>query len=131
VAKNGSIFSYGNSFYSGAIPSPTAQATATANDPVKALASVNGVLGLSITSTGAKAESQGSNRYVIKGTQGAHQDPKAQLVYFQTPKKELVLTWRVETDIYRNWLLSYSNVANTEHILGVVDYTAGANYQVL
>lgn len=104
---------------------------AAAKDPVKALSSVNKVLGLSISSNGAKAESQSSNEYVIKGTQGAKQDPKAKLVYFQTPKNELVLSWRIETDIHSNWLLSYSNVAKSEEILGVVDYVAGADYHVL
>jgi extracellular elastinolytic metalloproteinase len=130
VAKNGSIFSYGSSFFSGTIPSPEPIAKTDSVDPVKALSSVNDVLGLSISSGSARAESQGADKYVIKGTQGANQDPKAQLVYFQTPKNELVLTWRVETDIYTNWLLSYANTANTAEILGVVDYTADATYHV-
>lgn len=130
MAKNGSIFSYGTSFFSGTVPSPDSIAKTNSVDPVRALASVNGVLGLSISSDSATAESQGSNKYVIKGTQGANQDPNAQLVYFQTPQNDLVLTWRVETDIYSNWLLSYANAGQTEDILGVVDYTADAVYHV-
>jgi extracellular elastinolytic metalloproteinase len=130
VAKNGSIFSYGSSFFSGGIPSTSSLANVHPADPVKALASINKVLGLSISSADAKAKSQGFDAYIIEGTKGAHQDPKAQLVYFQTPKNELVLTWRVETDIYSNWLVSYANAANTEEILGVVDYTSGASYHV-
>jgi extracellular elastinolytic metalloproteinase len=129
VAKDGSVFSYGSSFFTGELP-PKTLAKTDSTDSVKALASVNEVLGLSISSAGAKAESQGSGKFVIKGTQGAHQDPKAQLVYFQTPNNELSLAWRVETDIYSNWLLSYTNAANTKDILGVVDYVAGADYHV-
>jgi extracellular elastinolytic metalloproteinase len=53
-----------------------------------------------------------------------------QLVYFQTPENDLVLTWRVETDVYSNWLLSYAKAGNNAEILGVVDYTADAVYNV-
>jgi extracellular elastinolytic metalloproteinase len=130
VAKNGSVFSYGSSFYSGAIPAPQNLAKRSSNEPVNALNGVNGVLGLSIYSEGATVESKGSEKYIIKGTQGANQDPKAQLVYIQTPKNELVLTWRVETDLKNNWFVSYANAGNTKDIVGVVDYTSHAGYEV-
>jgi extracellular elastinolytic metalloproteinase len=44
---------------------------------------------------------------------------------------KLVLTWRVETDIMSNWLLTYVDAATNEEIHGVVDYSADATYQVL
>jgi extracellular elastinolytic metalloproteinase len=69
--------------------------------------------------------------YVFHGTSGAVKDPEAKLVYFVKPDGGLALTWRVETDIYSNWLLSYVDAATGETIHGVVDWSADATYEVL
>jgi len=42
----------------------------------------------------------------------------------------LTLTWRVETDILENWLLSYIDAASASEVHGVVDYVADASYTV-
>lgn len=57
-------------------------------------------------------------------------DPKAKLVYFVKPDGKLALSWRVETDIEDNWLLSYVDANSEETVHGVVDYVAEADYQV-
>jgi extracellular elastinolytic metalloproteinase len=127
------VFSFGSSFTTASVPSSNALAKANDADSVNALASVNDILGLSITSGDATAESQGPNSYVIKGTEGAHTDPKAHLVYIRASNDKLVLAWRVETDTYTNWLVSYLNAADPHEILGVVDYTShysSATYEV-
>lgn len=66
----------------------------------------------------------------IEGTTGAHQDPKARLVYLQAEGNALTLTWRVETDLYSDWILSYVDAAGASNVLGVVNYVADASYQV-
>ena len=88
-------------------------------------------LQLPVTAEAASATPSGEKEtYVIQGTSGTVTEPEARLVYFQTPGGNLVLTWRVETDILNNWLLSYVDADAPETVLGVVDYVADAQYQV-
>jgi extracellular elastinolytic metalloproteinase len=60
----------------------------------------------------------------LKQTSGAVSDPEARLVYFQKADGSLVLSWRVETDISENWLLTYVDANNGKDIHGVVDYVS-------
>ena len=100
-------------------------------DPTQALQAVTEILGLPVTAGQATAEEQSTPQlFKIKKTSGAHQDPNAKLVYFQTPEKKLSLTWRVETDLNSNWLLSYIDANNNKEIYAVVDYAADATYEV-
>lgn len=71
-----------------------------------------------------------SEHYIIRGTTGAHQDPQARLMYFQTPENTLALTWRIETDLLDDWILTYMDAATAKNILGVVNYVADVSYQV-
>jgi len=57
-------------------------------------------------------------------------EPEARLVYLQTAEGKLVLTWRVETDILSNWLLTYVDATSGEQVHVVVDYSADATYEV-
>ncbi|KAM0335572.1 hypothetical protein ACHAQA_000620 [Verticillium albo-atrum] len=66
--------------------------------------------------------------YVIRGTEGSVSDPKAKLVYVQHAGSAL-LTWRVETNIDSNWLLTYIDAATGTTIAGVFDYTNTASYE--
>jgi extracellular elastinolytic metalloproteinase len=67
----------------------------------------------------------------LKGTSGAVSDPEAKLVYLVKEDGTLVLTWRVETDIMDNWLLTYVDAATSQEVHAVVDYVADiATYQV-
>ncbi|KAI2899440.1 hypothetical protein CBS76997_2431 [Aspergillus niger] len=54
---------------------------------------------------------------------------KGGTIYLVKPKGTLALTWRIETDMYEHWLLTYVD-AETTTIHGVVDYVADATYQV-
>ncbi|EAT82089.2 hypothetical protein SNOG_10695 [Parastagonospora nodorum SN15] len=130
VAKDGSIFSYGNSFYTGAIPANPLQKR-DFSDPVDALKAANDKLQLAVTAEKASAESTGAKEtFTLKGTSGAVKDPEAKLVYLVKSDGNLALTWRVETDIMSNWLLTYVDAATNQEIHGVVDYSADATYQV-
>lgn len=100
-------------------------------DPVAALQGVASTLALPISADTAVAVSEeATEHYVIEGSSGAHSDPKARLVYFQNGDS-LSLTWRVETDIIDNWLLTYINAASGSEVFGVVDYVSDASYTVL
>jgi extracellular elastinolytic metalloproteinase len=101
------------------------------SDPVAALKGTKDTLQLPITVEGASSKSAGEKEsYVFKGVSGTVSDPKAKLVYFVKEDKSLALTWRVETDIDSNWLLTYIDAKSGKEIHGVVDYVAEADYQV-
>ena len=117
--------------------------------PVAALTQVASILNLTITLDNASAKLENSEvvledapkaasdknsnpvygSYVINGTKGAHQAPKARLVYLQS-EQGLDLVWRVETDILDNWILSYVEARKADTVLGVVDYAAHTQYLV-
>lgn len=70
-------------------------------------------------------------KYTLKGTSGAVSEPEARLVYLRKKDGSLKLTWRVETDVMDNWLLSYVDATSTDVVHGVVDYVSDlATYQV-
>ncbi|KAH7085763.1 extracellular metallo proteinase 1 [Paraphoma chrysanthemicola] len=130
VAADGSIFSYGNSFFAGDIPS-NPLTKRDFSDPVDALKTATSQLQLPVEADKASAEAaEGKETFTLKGTSGAVKDPQAKLVYLVKADGTLALTWRVETDILSNWLLTYVDAATNEDIHGVVDYSADATYQV-
>lgn len=97
-------------------------------DPVAALSAANSILQLDVKTEGATAEAKdGVETYNIAGTSGAQSDPEARLLYFVKDDGTLALTWRVETDISSDWLLSYVDAVTTEKVYGVVNYVAQAH----
>lgn len=99
-------------------------------DPVAALRGASNTLQLSVTVDGAVATLEAeTEHFTITGSSGALSDPKARLVYVHTGDS-LSLSWRVETDISQNWLLSYVDAKTPEKVFGVVDYVAEASYNV-
>jgi extracellular elastinolytic metalloproteinase len=95
------------------------------------LKTANAMLQLPIQAEKASAEAvTGKETFTLKGTSGAVKDPEAKLVYLIKADGSLALTWRVETDILSNWLLTYVDAGTNEAIHGVVDYSADAVYQV-
>ncbi|KFX87633.1 hypothetical protein O988_09343 [Pseudogymnoascus sp. VKM F-3808] len=131
VGEDGHIFSYGSSFFTGALPADNPLVTRGQVDAVAALKGASNVLGLQVGTEAAKAKAEEAlEHYIIEGTTGAHQDPKARLVYFQTPEGELSLSWRVETDLHDNWILSYVDATGASEVYGVVNYVSDATYQV-
>ncbi|KAF9774253.1 hypothetical protein IL306_007776 [Fusarium sp. DS 682] len=128
IGAGGEVFSYGNSFYNGKIPGPLTKRDE--KDPVDALKDTVDVLSLPVEAGKAKAEKKSKNHYTFAGTSGTVSKPEAKLVYLVNENKELKLTWRVETDVLENWLLTYVNAAKTDEVLGVVDYVNEATYKV-
>ncbi|KAH6891473.1 Fungalysin metallopeptidase-domain-containing protein [Thelonectria olida] len=130
VAADGTVFSYGNSFFTGTLPSPFAKRDVS--DPVDALKGAVDILSLPVDTKDATAKQTGdSEHYTFKGTDGAVSEPKAKLVYLIKPDEKLGLAWRVETDVMDNWLLTYIDATTNEKIFGVVDYVADlATYKV-
>ncbi|KAG8623001.1 hypothetical protein KVT40_007977 [Elsinoe batatas] len=131
--KDGKVFSFGNSFYTGEIPSASPVTKREVSNPVDALKGVAAVLQVPISADAATAEpKEGKEIYAIKGATGIDADAEARLVYFQQADGSLKLTWRVETDISEvsNWLLTYIDAQNNQDIHGIVDYSADATMQV-
>lgn len=60
---------------------------------------------------------QGKGNFVLAGTTGAVSHPNAKLVYLGKKDAKLVLTWRVETDVRDNWLLSYVDAYHSDMCL--------------
>jgi extracellular elastinolytic metalloproteinase len=132
IGKDGEVFSFGNSFYTGEIPEEKPLTKRDFNDPVSALQSTAEILDLPVKAAEASAEAKDETEtYTLTGTTGAVSDPIAKLVYLVQQDGSLVLTWRVETDIMDNWLLTYIDAKTGQDIHGVVDYVADlASYNV-
>ncbi|KAG8160668.1 hypothetical protein KVR01_008932 [Diaporthe batatas] len=132
IAKDGSIFSHGNSFYTGALPESSPLMKRGFKDPVAALNAANSILQLDVKADGATAEAKdGVETYNIVGTTGAQSDPEARLLYFVKDDGTLALTWRIETDISSDWLLSYVDAETAEKVHGVVNYVARAHEKLV
>ncbi|KAM5435825.1 Extracellular metalloproteinase 4 [Microsporum ferrugineum] len=132
VGRDGKVFSYGSSFYKGEIPKANPVAKRDFSDPVNALIGAINTLKIPVTAAVGEVKTtpiEGNSTYMFKGTTGALTDPTAQLVYLQKDGG-LHLTWRVETDVGDNWLLTYVDANKNDQIHGVVDYVASAEYQV-
>nr|AJD23141.1 metalloprotease Mep4 [Onygena corvina] len=132
IGSDGKVFSFGNSFYTGELPKTKPMVKREFSEPVHALQGAVKALGLPIA---VKPESvkttpiEGQKTFKFEGTSGALSDPKAKLVYVQKDGG-LVLTWRIETDIGDNWLLSYVDAEKNEKVHTIVDYVSSAQYQV-
>ncbi|KAL6887255.1 fungalysin metallopeptidase [Trichoderma longibrachiatum] len=125
VGRNGRVFSHGNSFFSGKLPAENPLTKRAFSEPTEALKGAVDILGLPVKADSATAEPQeGTEKYVLKGTSGAVSDPEARLVYLVKADGTLSLTWRVETDVVDNWLLTYVDAATNREVHGVVDYVA-------
>lgn len=99
--------------------------------PANALKSAVNVLGLPISAESAIAEAkEAAKTYAIKQTTGCVSEPEARLVYLVDEEGKLALTWRIETDVMSNWLLTYVDAEDGEKVHAVVDYSADATYNV-
>lgn len=131
VNPDGSIFSYGNSFFSGPLPETSPLTKRDFSDPTAALGAVARILNLPITGEASASSIEGkTERYALTGAEGIQGKPEARLVYY-TKDDKLALTWRIETDVVEDWLLSYVDAVTNEEIHAVVNYKADASYEVL
>lgn len=126
------MFSFGNNFFTGEIPAVSPLTKRDFKDPVAGFNGAKEILQLPVEAVNPSAEAkEGTEVYTIKGTSGAVSDPEAKLVYLVKGDGSLSLTWRVETDIMPNWLLTYVDAENAGEVHGVVDYTSDlADYRV-
>lgn len=129
VNPDGTIFSYGNSFYSGAFPKQNPLKKRSFTDPTAALKTVSKMLKLPISGDSIASIIDGVETYLLGGTAGAQSDPTANLVFLNKDDK-LSLTWKIETDVLDNWLLTYVDAITSSEIYGVVDYVSDATYEV-
>ncbi|GLA24004.1 extracellular elastinolytic metallo proteinase [Aspergillus phoenicis ATCC 13157] len=129
IGKDGLVLSFGHSFFTGALPSSHLDNTNVLS-PEAALRGARDAIQLPLTIDNVSTEAaEGRNEYIFREAVGAVSDPKAKLVYLVKPEGTLALTWRIETDMYEHWLLTYID-AETTTVHGVVDYVADATYQV-
>lgn len=130
--KNGKVFSFGNNFFTGKIPKESPLVSRAFSDPVAALKGAIDVLGLPVQAGSASAQAKDGSKehYSFKSTSGAVSDPEARLVYFRKADNSLALTWRVETDVSDNWLLTYVDTQDNKHVHGVVDYVSDITMKV-
>ncbi|KAF2210661.1 hypothetical protein CERZMDRAFT_99271 [Cercospora zeae-maydis SCOH1-5] len=132
VRSDGTIFSYGNSFFTGTVPE-AAPAPEEVIEPQPVLETVVDTLALPLEPAAAEIVVEETARaFTVQGLGDAVQSPPdGQLVYYRTPEGELVPAWRVETDIGDAWLTTYVDATNDNAILAVTDYVADAeSYQV-
>ncbi|KAI0535457.1 extracellular elastinolytic metallo proteinase [Xylaria digitata] len=130
IAPDGTVFSYGNSFFQGKIPEETPLRERDFSEATQALEKATSMLEIPVTGTATAEATEGTETFTLKGTSGAQKDPEARLVYFVKSDGELALTWRVETDVLDNWLLSYVDAKTNEEIHGVVDWVQDAKLRV-
>ncbi|KAM5494743.1 Fungalysin/Thermolysin Extracellular metalloproteinase 5 [Microsporum audouinii] len=130
IGKDGKVLSYGNSFYTGPAPDKAPMVKRDFSDPMQALHGVRKALNLPITADKATVKTVNEHEVTFMGTTGALSDPSAKLCYMAKEDGSLALTWRVETDMGDNWLLSYVDAKSTDQIHNVVDYVSHATYQV-
>ncbi|KAI0391846.1 extracellular elastinolytic metallo proteinase [Xylariaceae sp. FL0594] len=130
IAPDGTVFSYGNSFYQGEIPKENPVHKRAFGAATAALEKATSELLLPVTGKATAVPTKDANTFTLKGTKGAEKDPEARLVYLVKPTGELALTWRVETDILDNWLLSYVDAKTMKEIHGVVDWVQDATFKV-
>ncbi|KAI0201601.1 extracellular elastinolytic metallo proteinase [Astrocystis sublimbata] len=130
VARDGTVFSYGNSFFEGKIPAENPMQKREFSDATQALEKATTVLALPVTGKATAQATKDATVFTLKGTSGAQKDPEARMVYFVKSDGELALTWRVETDVLDNWLLSYVDAKTNDQIHGVVDWVQDAKLKV-
>ena len=128
--KNGKVFSYGDSFFKGTIPSEKPISKRAAVDAVTALKGISDTLALGIDASSATAAAKDDATFEISGSSGTLSKPVGKLVYFIDDSGTLKLTWRVETDIDNNWLVTYTDASAPGSIVGLVDYVQDAEYRV-
>ncbi|KAM3421665.1 Extracellular metalloproteinase [Cercospora zeina] len=132
VRPDGTILSYGNSFFAGTVPE-AAPAPEEVIEPQPVLEAVVNALALPLEPAAAEIVVEETARsFTVQGLgDTVESPPDGQLVYYRTPEGELVSAWRVETDIGDSWLTTYVDATNDNAILAVTDYVADAeSYQV-
>ncbi|KAL7626976.1 hypothetical protein AAE478_003751 [Parahypoxylon ruwenzoriense] len=130
IAYDGSIFSFGNSFFVGNTPQESPLQRRDLLDPVNALDAACNALQIPVSGATSADATDESGSYTIRGTTGTVQDPDAGLAYFVKPDGSLALTWRVEIITPEDWLVSYVDAEAELGVLGLINYISHATYEV-
>ncbi|KAI2630755.1 extracellular metallo proteinase 1 [Hypoxylon sp. NC1633] len=130
IARDGSVFSFGHSFFVGEIPVESPLRKRDLLSAASALDIACDVLQLDISRDSLVESIEGTESYAIKGASGTVQDPEAKLTYLVKPDNSLALTWRVETKTIDDWLVSYVDAEGEAGVVGVVNYISHATYEV-
>ncbi|KAK4627330.1 Extracellular metalloproteinase MEP [Fulvia fulva] len=130
VRPDGTIFSYGSSFYTGPLPE-AAPAPEEVAEPQPVLETVVDVLALPIQPAEADILVEETARsFTVQGLNNVESPPEGQLVYYGNAEGNLISAWRLETDVSENWLTTYVDATNENNILAVTDYVAESTYEV-
>ncbi|KAI0402353.1 fungalysin metallopeptidase [Xylaria palmicola] len=130
IGPDGSIMSYGHSFYTGETPKENPLQKRAFCGPTEALAGVASVLGLPMRGNAVAEPLDDLEAFVLKGTSGAVSDPTARLTYLIKSDGELALTWKVETNLRTSWLHSYMDAVKLGELHGLIDWAWSATYKV-
>lgn len=123
IARDGSVFSFGNNFHHGKVPQVNPLHKREFSAPTTALQRASDKLSLGIDAKNAAVEQVSASHYRFTNARGIQRQPEAKLVYFRKPNGELALSWRLETDVNTNWLLTYMD-ATSDQVHGLVDYVS-------
>ncbi|KAF4547252.1 Fungalysin metallopeptidase-like protein [Elsinoe fawcettii] len=131
INSDGSILSFGHSFSktTGNHSSISKQIHRDGPQAAFKLASEQLRLPFSCDQAVATLGEDGST-YHIQNASEVMEQPQARLTYVRDVNETLRLAWRIESDILSNWLLTYVDAQTNSEILGVVDYSADATYEV-
>lgn len=133
IGQDGTVFSYGNSFFTGDIPQQLVTDTdETVLDAVSALKVALDELQLPITVSGnAGIDDSADSDFTVQGISGTTRAPEAKQVYVLTPEGKLALTWKIKTVMPELSLSSYVAVEEAAaDLVGVVSHSNHATYQV-
>ncbi|KAI0556100.1 fungalysin metallopeptidase [Xylaria curta] len=130
IGPDGSILSYGHSFYTGEIPTVNPLQKRAFSSPVEALTGAMTTLGLPMSGKAVAEPLDDLEAFVLKGTKGAVSDPTARLTYLVKSDGKLALTWKVETNLRTSWLHTYVDAVKSTEVYGLVDWVWSATYKV-
>lgn len=102
INRDGEVFSYGGSFYTGSVPDAGEAArllAAPGTGPINALNELSNVLGIQVQSQDSTVTRENDNVFTIRGAEGFYDVPEAELVYVPTEdNSNVVLAWRLRFD---------------------------------
>lgn len=128
VAKDGSVLSFGNSFFTGKVPSAKSSKNV---DAKQALVVAQEGLDLRLTKISESSLEGNDDTATIKGVSGVERDPEANLLYFVKPDGKLALTWKVKAFSEDAAFTSYVDVETDDgKLVGVINHDSHFTYQV-
>ncbi|KAI1809534.1 fungalysin metallopeptidase [Poronia punctata] len=130
IAPDGSILSYGHSFFTGKQPTVNPLQKRSFGGAEKAIQGVMKSLGLPLSGQAIAEPLEDLEAYVLKGISGVVSEPTARLAYLIKPDGDLALSWKVETNMGRSWLHSYVDAITGKEVYGTVDWVSDATYKV-